>query len=87
LTLPVWRTNVVPLDGVYLFGAQMNIKDDSVIQAKFTVQATNFTVNTGTDEVTATGHGYRTGVEVRFTSTGTLPAGLVSNGRRSGCAA
>jgi hypothetical protein len=67
---------VIPIDGLYLFGAQMNIKDDSTISAKFSVKTTTFTVDTATDIVTATGHGFRSGAPVYLGTTGTLPAGL-----------
>jgi len=35
-------------------------------------------VNTGTDTITIVGHGYTNGQKVTFTSTGTLPSGLVA---------
>lgn len=71
---------VSPVDGVYITGAQITVKDDPVVSAKFTVKTTTFTVDTGTDVVTATSHGFRTSKrnEVFVSSTGTLPGGLVN---------
>jgi hypothetical protein len=71
---------VVPKDGVYAVAAQVNIKDDPVVSAKFTVKTTTFTVDTATDVVTATGHGFRNRAEVTVGSTATLPGGLLGNG-------
>lgn len=49
-----------------------------------TITVKNFTfattdVNTGTDTITVTAHGFASGEKVRFTSTGTLPAPLSAN--------
>jgi hypothetical protein len=68
---------VIPLDGVWLFGAQVNVKDDSVIEAKFTVGTRTFTANAGTDVCTTPStHNYQTGASVHLGTTGTLPGGL-----------
>lgn len=72
---------VVPQDGVYVTGAQINIKDDPTVNAKISVPTATFTVDTATDVVTSTGHGLRTRTPITLGNTGgALPGGLTANG-------
>lgn len=67
---------VVPQDGVYVTGSQINIVDKQVVAAKVSVRTSTFTVDTGTDVVTATSHGFASGAIVNLGTTGSLPGGL-----------
>lgn len=71
---------VIPMDGMWLTGSMIWIRDDPAIDAKFTVPTATFTVATATDICTSTGHGLRTGQAIRLGSTGTLPGGLAAGG-------
>ena len=48
----------------------------TTVSAQSLTGGINSTVNTSTDQVTITAHGYVTGLKGQLTSTGTLPAGL-----------
>jgi hypothetical protein len=70
---------VVPVDGLYLAGTQLTIKDQQVLASKVTLDSkTISSVDTANDYLTVTGHGYRTGVAIRIAATTTMPGGLVS---------
>jgi hypothetical protein len=72
---------VIPQDGVYVTGAQINIKDDPVVNAKISVPTKTFTVDTATNVVTSTAHGLRTRTPITLGNTGgALPGGLTDNG-------
>jgi hypothetical protein len=71
---------VVPMDGMWLTGSMIWIRDDRTIDAKFTVPTATFTVDTATDICTSTAHGLRTGQAIRLGTTGTLPGGLAAGG-------
>jgi hypothetical protein len=67
---------VLPCDGQWLVGLNANIKDLAYDAVTFAADTKTFTVNTGTDVATATGHGFKTGTEVTVYSSTTIPAGL-----------
>jgi len=48
----------------------------TTVSAQSLTGGVNSTVNTTTDQITITGHGYTTGLKGQASSTGTLPAGL-----------
>lgn len=70
---------VIPMDGIWLTGSMIWIRDDPAIDAAFTVPTATFTAVAATDVITSVGHGLRTTQIIRFGTTGTLPAGLFTS--------
>lgn len=62
----------ISLQGAQYFSVQCNVDVNTPALKTFT----DTDVNTETDVITITAHGFTTGLKGQFTSTGTLPAGL-----------